>query len=52
MVKRCKLRSVRPVKKLKNRIIRVPDDGDYLSDVEWVSDGMSGGGVRRVNKRR
>ena len=52
MVKRCELRSVRPVKKLKNRIIRVPDDSDYLSDVERASDGMSGGGgVRRVNRR-
>jgi len=53
MVKRCELRSVRPVKKLKNGIIRVPDDSDYLSDVERASDGMSGGGeVRRVNRKR
>ena len=44
MVKRCDLRSVRLVKKLKNRIIRVPDDGDYLSDVVGASKGVSGGG--------
>jgi len=44
MVKRCDLRSVRLVKKLKNRTIRMPDDGDYLSDVVRASEGVSGGG--------
>jgi len=41
------------MKKLKNGIIRVPDDSDYLSDVERASDSMTGGGeVRGVNRRR
>jgi len=43
MVKRCELRSVRLVKKLKNGIIRVPDDSDYLSNVVRGSKGVSGG---------
>jgi len=38
------------MKKLKNGIIRVPDDGDYLSDVERASDSMTGE-VRRVNRK-
>jgi len=44
MAKGCEIRSVRLVKKPKNRIIRVPDDGDYLCDVVGASEGLSGGG--------
>ena len=32
------------VKKLKSRIVRAPDDGDYLSDVRRASDGGRGRG--------
>ena len=41
MTKRCSLRRVRLVKKLKN--IQVLDDGEYLSDVVQVSEGVGGG---------
>jgi hypothetical protein len=44
MAKRCGLRSVRLAKRLKDRIIRVLDDGDYLSDVVRASKGVGGGG--------
>jgi len=43
MAKRCGLRRVRLVKKLKN--IRVLDDGDYLSDVVRVSEGVEEGKI-------
>jgi len=39
------------MKKLKNGTIRVPDDSGCLSDVERASDSMTGGEVRRVNRR-
>jgi len=35
---------VRLVKKLKDRIIRLLDNGDYLSDVVRASEGVGGGG--------
>jgi len=35
---------VRLVKKLKNRIIQLLDNGDYLSDIVWASKGMGGEG--------
>ena len=44
MVKRCELRRVGLVEKLKNRIIRVPDNGNYLSDIVRASESMSGRG--------
>ena len=43
MARRCGL-SVRLAKRLKNGIIRVLDDGDYLSNVGWASEGVGGGG--------
>jgi len=44
MGKRCGLRSVRIVKKIKNMIIRALDDDDYLSDIVHATKGMHGGG--------
>jgi len=37
-------KGVRLVKKLKDRIIQLLDNGDYLSDVVRVSEGVGGGG--------
>ena len=47
----CELRNVRPVKELKNRIIRMPNGGDYLSNVVQVSEGMSGSGRQDREER-
>jgi len=41
MTKQCGLRRVRLVKKLKN--IQVLDDGEYLSNIVQVSEGVGGG---------
>ena len=42
--RRCKLRNIRLVEELKNRIIRMPNGGDYLSNVVRAGEGMHGGG--------
>jgi len=39
----CEQRNVRLVKELKNGIMQVLDNSDYLGNIMWVSKGMSGG---------